>query len=115
MDEKNYMKNGQRYEQKAWPMPIAVKTHHQGYVLQTGDTEYMYGSVPELIKGLAVHAGLKQEDAMSTEELDRLVEGIINGEALTQALAEVVELKKVIKTLNKEIKKLEKNEKLSRD
>ena len=115
MDEKNYMKNGQRYEQKAWPLPIAVKTHHQGYVLQTGDTEYMYGSVPELIKGLAVHAGLNQDGFMTSEELDRLVEGIINGEALTQALAEVVELKKVVKTLNKEIKKLEKNEKLSRD
>ena len=111
MNEKKLLKNDQRYEQKAWPMPITVKTHHQGYVLQVGDTEYMYGDVAKLVKGLAIHAGLKQEDAMTSEELDQLVAGIINGEALTTALAQVAELKKVIKTLNREIKKLEKNAK----
>lgn len=105
----NYMKSGRRYRQASWPMPISVKTHHQGYVLQVGDTEYMYSTVPELIKGLVVHAGLEQENFYSSEEMNLLLEAIVNGSALKKALNEVVELKKVISTLKKELRKMKKN------
>ena len=105
----NYMKDGRRYRQAPWPMPISVKTHHQGYALQVGDVEFMYYTVPDLIKGLAVHAGLEQENFYSSEELNQLLDAIVNGSALKKALNEVVELKKVISRLKIELRKMKKN------
>lgn len=106
MENVDYSKGARRYEQKGWLTPITVKTQHQGYVLEMGDTEYMYYSVPKLLKGLAIHAGFGQEDFFTSEEMDQLLESILNGSAMKNALTKVAELKKVIKTLKKELKEL---------
>lgn len=104
MKDNFYQKDGHRYEQKTWPLKITVKTQHQGYLLEVGDTQYFYYKVTELFEGLAIHAGLIKEDFMTSEEMEQLMEAIINGTALKEALKEVVELKKVIKALKKELK-----------
>ena len=109
MKEIIYTKDGKRYEQKPWPKLITVKTHHNGYAVRVGDNEYMYLDVPGLIKGLAVHSGFEHIGFVSFEELDRFLEGVCNGRALQNALTEIVELKRVIATLKKELKKLNSN------
>ena len=109
MKEIIYTKDGKRYEQKPWPKLITVKTHHNGYSVRIGDDEYMYLDVPGLIKGLAVHSGFEDIGFLSYEELDRFLEGVYNGQALQKALTEIVELKRVISTLKKELKKVNSN------
>ena len=52
---------------------VDVKTHPNGYSLTTGDKEYMYLDLRQLIEGIFVHVGLGEGEYMTREKVADLL------------------------------------------
>jgi uncharacterized coiled-coil protein SlyX len=52
---------------------VEVKTHPNGYSLTTGDKEYMYLDLRQLIEGIFVHVGLGEGEYMTREKVADLL------------------------------------------
>ena len=52
---------------------IEVKTHPNGYSLTTGDKDYMYLDLRQLIEGIFVHVGLGEGEYMTREKVADLL------------------------------------------
>ena len=75
---------------------VSVKTVRNGYMLLVGDEGYMYFNVQNLLEGFCIHLGLERLEAMTKDEIHRLLQATKDGSIAKKLQAEVTELKAVI-------------------
>lgn len=97
-------------------LQIQVRTRVNGYGLDVNGEGYLYFDVPDLIKGLLVHAGMECKAEMTDKEIKKYLKAMKNGTIARQLQNEINVLKERVSTLKFENRFLkERNKKLSNE
>ena len=87
-------------------LAILLRTMTNGYMLEVNDEGYMYYSAQTLLEGFLVHVGLERLEAMTREEIKKMLESLKDGSAEKKLQAEVTELKDLVDEQKKQIREL---------
>lgn len=87
-------------------LAILLRTMTNGYMLEVNDEGYMYYSAQTLLEGFLVHVGLERLEAMTREEIKKMLESLKDGSAEKKLQAEITELKDLVDEQKKQIREL---------
>ena len=87
-------------------LAILLRTMTNGYMLEVNDEGYMYYSAQTLLEGFLVHVGLERLEAMTREEIKKMLESLKDGSAEKKLQAEITELKALVDDQKKQIREL---------
>ena len=87
-------------------LTILLRTMTNGYMLDVNDEGYMYFNAQSLLEGFMVHVGLERLEAMTREEIKKMLDLLKDGSAEKKLQAEVTELKALVDEQKKQIREL---------
>ena len=87
-------------------LAILLRTMTNGYMLEVNDEGYMYFNAQSLLEGFLVHVGLERLEAMTREEIKKMLDLLEDGSAEKKLQAEVTELKALVDDQRKQIREL---------
>ena len=90
------------------PAPrVALQSMRNCYLLDVEDEGYMFYGIDDLIKGFFLHVGLGRPNAMTSGQMDYLIDAIKEGTAVAQIQQEAAKYRRQVKNLQYKVAKLE--------
>ena len=95
-------------EKEFLPLPrVALRSMRNCYLLDVNDEGYMYYGIDDLIKGFFMHVGVGRPNAMTSLQMNFMLEAIKDGSAVVQIQSEAAKYRRQVKNLKYKVAQLE--------